>query len=75
MYSLAWFAALGLLLAGIVLFVVALVRWQMNSWKYVLLAVMLVLPPVAGVAGWIALFAGGTKQRKPPTVPLPPPHI
>jgi hypothetical protein len=61
-WTLSYFALVGLLLAGCVLFVVALVRWEMNSWKYLLLA-LLILPFIAGIAGWVALLAGGVRRR------------
>lgn len=77
-WSLMWFVLFLALIAGLVLFVIALIRWEMNSWKYLLLALGVLLPFVGAVVGWVALFAGGVNRR--PAIaalaassPLPPP--
>jgi len=57
LWPIVGFALFVLVLVGCVLFVVALVRWPASSWKYLLLA-LLVLPIVAAVAGFVAFFAG-----------------
>jgi len=68
-WPIVWFAVFGLVLAGCVLFVVALVRWATSSWKYVLLALLL-LPIVAGMVGFVAFLAGRTKRPAPaPALP------
>lgn len=53
------------IVAGLVMFVIAIIRWDMNSWKYVLLVGGFLLPIAGIAAGWIALLAGGLKRRVP----------
>jgi hypothetical protein len=69
-WPIAWFALFGLVLAGCVLFVVALVRGSTSAWKYLLLALLL-LPSVAGVVGFVAFFAGRTKHPAAVAAPTP----
>ena len=64
LWPIVGFALFVLVLAGCVLFVVALVRWPTSAWEFVLLALLL-LPVVAGVVGWVAFFAGRTKRPSP----------
>ncbi len=59
MWSFVSFVGFALVIVGVVLFVLAVVRWDTNSWKYAVLAAGVVIPIAGGVAGWIALFAGG----------------
>ena len=70
-----------LVLAGVVLFVLALVRWDSSGWKYALLVPALLIPIIGGVAGWVALFTGRTARRATSNgevlspASLPPPSI
>ena len=68
-----WLFLAGLYLAGVVLFVVALIRWRMNSWKFVLLVLILV-PLVAPAIGWVALVAGGVRRSAETGTQPPPPY-
>ena len=70
-----------LVLAGVVLFVLALVRWDSGTWKYALLVPALLIPIIGAVAGWVALFTGRMARPATPNsevltpAPLPPPPV
>jgi hypothetical protein len=69
----AWLAILSFLLTGMVLFMLALIRWNTGSWKYLLLALVVVSFPLTGIAGWVLLFTGGYRRARSQTAAAMPP--
>jgi hypothetical protein len=70
---LLWLVIAGFILAGIVFLVLALIRWPTGNRKYLLLGLILI-PPLAGIVGWVLLFVGGFRRaRATEAAAMPPP--
>lgn len=59
-----WAVLFCVVVAGLIMYVVAIIGWQQSSWKWVLLVVGILLPIIGAIAGWASLFAGRLRDRR-----------